>query len=163
MKSKVIAIAAISRTRRALGYKNDLLWRIPSDLARFKKITSGHPVIMGFNTYTSLPHLLPNRTNIVMSLAPDTAIEGAIVVVSPEEALKAARSAPGADEVYVIGGGMIYTALLPYTDELNLTIVDDEPNADIFFPDYTAFSEIVSEERREANGLHYTYTILKKP
>lgn len=163
MKNRVIAIAAISKDRRALGNKNELLWKIPGDLPRFKELTTGHPIIMGYNTYRSLPHLLPNRTNIVMTLDSDVTIEGAVVVQSPEEALEAAKKAIGSEEIYIIGGGMIYTAMLPYTDELNLTLVDDEPEADVFFPEYSEFSKEISSECHENNGLVYTYTLLQRP
>lgn len=163
MKNRVTAIAAISRERRALGNKNELLWNIPGDLPRFKEMTTGHPIIMGYNTFLSLPGVLPNRTNIVMTLEEDVIIDGATVVHSPEEALATANSAPGSEEVYIIGGGMIYSVMLPYTDELNLTLVDDEPEADVFFPEYSEFSKEVSSERHENDGLVYTYTLLQRP
>ncbi len=166
MQHTVTAIAAISKERRALGYQNQLLWKIPGDLPRFKALTTGHPIIMGLNTFRSLPNALPNRTNIVMSdtdIQPPTDGEGTILVVhSPEEALEAARSAPGGEEIFIIGGGMVYAAMLPYTDELDLTIVDDEPEADVFFPDYSEFSEIVSSEAHTEGELSFTRVLLRR-
>lgn len=163
-KHEVIAIAAVSRTKRALGYNNELLWHLPGDLPRFKRLTSGHPVIMGSKTYDSLPQKpLPGRTNIVLTHDTRRNSTDAQIVHSPEEALAAAQAAPGGDKIFIIGGGQVYEALLPYTDTLNLTIVDDEPAADVFFPDYREFSEVVSEEPYEHNGLSYTYTLLKRP
>ncbi|PCI89769.1 diacylglycerol kinase [Candidatus Kaiserbacteria bacterium] len=157
MKNRVISIAAISRIRRALGNKNELLWKIPGDLPRFKALTTGHPIIMGYKTYLSLPGLLPNRTNIIMSLE-DVVIEGAIVVNTPEKALEAANKSTGSEKIYIIGGGMIYAALLPYTTELDLTLVDDEPEADVFFPEYTEFTPTHSEAPEVFDGITYTRT-----
>ncbi len=164
MTTTIIAIAAISRERRALGKDNDLLWHLPGDLPRFKALTDGHPIIMGANTYASLPKKpLPNRTNIVLTRNANYTAEGALVMHSPEEALAAARAADGSEKVYVIGGAQVYAALLPYTDVLDLTIVDDEPDADVFFPDYSEFSKVHSEEAYEHEGLRYTYTQLSRP
>ena len=163
MNNRVIAIAAISRERRALGNKNELLWKIPGDLPRFKALTTGHPIIMGYNTYLSLPNLLPNRTNIVMTLEPNIEIKGAVVVNSAEEALAAAKNSEGNEEIYVIGGGMIYKAMLPFTDELDLTLVDDEPEADVFFPEYSEFTKILSEEIHAESDPHFTRVTLRRP
>lgn len=163
MKNRVIAIAAISRERRALGNKNELLWKIPGDLPRFKEMTKGHPVIMGYNTFLSLPNVLPNRTNIVMVLEENVVIEGVIIVHSPEEALEAANSAPGSEEVYIIGGGMIYSAMLPHTDELDLTLVNDEPEADVFFPEYPEFTEVIKEEACIDSEPSFTRILLRRP
>lgn len=146
MSHTVTAIAAISKERRALGNKNELLWHIPGDLPRFKELTTGHPIIMGYKTFLSLPNPLPNRTNIVMVQEKDVAIDGVVIAHSPEEALEVAKEAEGNEKIYVIGGGMVYTAMLPYTDELDLTIVDDEPEADVFFPDYSEFTTVLKTE-----------------
>lgn len=155
----VTAIAAISKDRRALGKNNDLLWKIPGDLPRFKRLTVGHPVIMGDKTFESLPGLLSGRTNIIMSLEPDFEIDGALIAHSPEEALKTAQYAPGSEKIFIIGGGTIYKVMLPYTDELDLTIVDDEPEADVFFPSYeTDFVCEKEEDRQISDGLSFVHT-----
>jgi len=163
MKNRVIAIAAIAKGTRGLGFKNNLLWNIPGDLPRFKVKTTGHPIIMGYNTFKSLPRVLPNRTNIVMVSENGIEIEGATVVRSPEEALEVAKKSPGSEEIYIIGGGMIYSVMLPFTDELDLTIVNDNPEADVFFPDYSEFSEVATEEKCEEGDLTFTRTTLRRP
>ncbi len=171
-KSKVIAIAAIGSKSRALGKGNDLIWKIPADLKRFKSETSGHPIIMGSKTYESLSKRpLHSRTNIVLT---HTNVRGGsshigadepIYVNSPEEALDLARGAEGSEKIYIIGGGQIYKLLLPYTDTLDLTIIEeDEPvNADTFFPQYEQeFTKIISEEHHEHEGLRYSFVTLSR-
>ncbi len=136
-KYKVIAIAAIGKNRE-LGYKNKLLWNIPTDLKHFKETTRQHPVIMGDKTYESLPQKpLPGRTNIIMTLNKNFYAPKALLAHSPEEALTLAKKAPGSDKIFIIGGGTIYKIMLPFTNELNLTLVNDSPKADVFFPEFT--------------------------
>ena len=142
---KIAIIAAVGRNR-AIGRDNRLPWSIPVDLAHFKKLTMGHPVIMGRKTYESLPHgALPGRRNIVvsktLSLLPD-----AEVYDSLERAIEAcANRQEGADAPspktgeapipFIIGGASIYQQALPMASELFLTLVEDSPaDADAFFP-----------------------------
>lgn len=157
MNTRVVAIAAISKDTRAMGIHNDLLWHIPGDLPRFKSITEGHPVIMGYKTFLSLPGALKNRTNIVMSLEP-IEIEGVEIAYSPEEALAKAENSSGGEIVYIIGGGMIYNVMLPHTDELLLTLVDESPEADVFFPEYEHLFTQTQEDHQEVGGLSFSYT-----
>lgn len=168
MESKVTAIAAIGSQTRALGKNNDLIWKIPADLQRFKERTKNHPVIMGRATYESLPKRpLPNRTNIVLTRKTEVPLkgDGVIVAHSPEDALTAAQVAQGSEEIFIIGGGQIYTLFLPYTKVLDLTIVhEDEPaDADVYFPEYSEFTEMLHEEQHEYEGLTYTNVLLKRP
>jgi dihydrofolate reductase len=160
---EIITIAAVGNNRE-LGLHNGLLWDLPSDLQRFRDVTKGHPVIMGDRTYESLPFKpLPKRTNIVMTLDEDLSYEGAIMAHSPEEALALAKEADGSDKIFIMGGGMIYTIMLPYTDTLMLTLVDDAPEADVFFPEYAdEFTEIVEKEDHEENGIAFSFTTLKR-
>ncbi|MEN9413056.1 MAG: hypothetical protein RLZZ342_143 [Candidatus Parcubacteria bacterium] len=154
-------IAAIGRNRE-LGKGNDLLWKIPDDLKRFKELTKGHPVIMGRKTYESLPvQPLPGRTNIVITRDATWASEGALTAESINEAIGMAAFAEGAEETYIIGGGQIYTAALSYADMLQLTLIDAEAEADSFFPAYEhLFTKKVFEEQCEWNGLTYTWVDL---
>jgi len=152
------AIAAIGR-RRELGKGGQLLWVIPEDLARFKVKTDGHPIIMGRKTFESLPRRpLSGRTNIVITRNPTWRSEGAIPTRSVEEAIERAKSAPGCSEIFVIGGAEIYAAALPYTDVLDLTLIDADADADAFFPSYEeAFSRVLSEEHGLTAGLSYRW------
>jgi dihydrofolate reductase len=165
----MISMISVTNKNRAIGYKNQLLWDIPHDLEYFKEITNGHVVIMGDKTFESLGRPLPNRTNIIVTRDKDYKAPDCIIVHSLEKALEAgkkkeARLGNMAEEVFIIGGGSIYAQMLPFTDKLYLTIVDDEPgNADTFFPDYSEFKNLISEsEEYEYNGLKYKFIELTK-
>ncbi len=140
----MISIIAAVANNRAIGFKNKLIYWLPNDLKRFKALTTGHTIIMGRNTFLSLPKgALPNRRNIVLSRSVKT-IEGCDVYPSLEEALAHCSS----DEaVYIIGGASVYQQALPLADRLCLTEVDDTPaEADTFFPPY---KDTWQEESRE--------------
>ena len=163
---KVTAIAAIGKNRE-LGLGNELLWRIPEDLQRFRDLSRGHPVIMGRVTFDSIVHALgkplPARTSVVITRDP-TNLAGyashpsVVPALSIDDALKAAAESPGSEEVIIAGGAQIYELALPHTDMLRLTIIDAAHEADSFFPEYeNVFTQIVSEERREWEGLSYRW------
>lgn len=136
MSPRISIIAAISKTTRALGKNNGLLWRLPEDLKRFKALTTGHTIVMGRKTFDSIGRALPGRTNIVISADPACLKDGCTMANSIEDALEKARSAEP-DEVFIIGGGTVYAAALPHVDRLYLTLVDDPgEGADTFFPEY---------------------------
>ena len=131
-KEQTISIIVAMAQDGAIGQGNDLLVHIPGDLKRFKEITSGHSVIMGKNTFNSLPKgPLPNRRNIVLSRNTELKIEGAEVVNSVEGAINLVK---GEAEVFIIGGGKIYEQFLPLANKLYLTTVEKAFKADTFFP-----------------------------
>jgi len=135
-------IAAIARNR-VIGRHGNLPWHIPEDLKRFKRLTSGHPVLMGRKTYESLGRPLRDRRNVVLS---SHAIDGIETYPSIENAL----TALGEEElVFVIGGGQIYAQLLPKADILYLTIIDQEFEGDAFFP---AYEHLIGTMYREAHA-----------
>ena len=133
--SIIVAMAA----NRAIGRNGDLIWHNSRDLKQFKKITSGHTVVMGYKTYLSLPNqkALPNRRNIILSSRLDKAPEGFEVVRSIPEALELVKDE---DEVFIMGGGMVYEQFLPFADRLYLTRIGKEFEADTYFP-YINFDE----------------------
>src|SRR3989338_9197240 len=141
----IVLIAAIGKNRE-LGQGQDLIWKTKGDLARFKTITTGHPVVMGRKTYESIGRPLPDRTNIVVTRDPEWRAEGVMVAHSLDEAFRCSAEL-GNKDTYVIGGGEIYTQALPYATHLELTLVDaEEPKADVFFPQYEAdFVEVKRE------------------
>lgn len=154
-------IACIGKNRE-LGKDNKLLWSIPEDMQRFKKLTSGHAVIMGQNTFESIGKALSNRTNVVLTRDKNFKPENCEVCYSIDEAIEAAKRAEK-EEIFIIGGGQIYKQLLPLSDKLYLTIVEQEKQADTFFPDYSDFSvikKIGSGQTRE--GLKYEFLELTK-
>lgn len=123
-------IVAIAR-HGAIGKDNALLWHISDDLKRFKRITSGHPVVMGRKTYESLGRPLPNRINVVITRNTNFRAEGCTVVHSMAEAVSLF---PSTEEVFVIGGAQIYTEALDIADKFYLTKVEAQYDADTFFP-----------------------------
>ena len=154
-------IACISKKHRAIGYQNRLLYTIPSDMTRFRMLTTGHTIIMGRKTFESLPNgALPNRRNIVISKTREQ-IAGCEVFASLEEAL-AGRKEAAKDECFIIGGASIYEQALPFADKLYLTIVEKEPEAaDTFFPEINpAEWEVTEKEMRNENGLPFTFLTL---
>lgn len=146
MISIIVAIA----TNGVIGGDNKLLWHISEDLKNFKRITLGHPMIMGRKTFESFPKALPNRQNIVITRNPAYTANGADVVLSLDEALKIASPK---DEIFIIGGGDIYRQAMPLADKLYITHVDLSPQGDTTFPD------ISSDEWREVlREPHQGYT-----
>lgn len=150
-------IAAIGENRE-LGKKGGLTWRLSRDLKRFKELTTGHSIIMGRKTFESIGRPLPNRVNIIITRDSQYFQEGCIVVHSMEEAITAAKNS-ATEKIFIIGGGEIYTQALPHANELALTLIDaEDPEADVFFPEFEKeFTEVSREEPQEENGVRYTW------
>lgn len=154
--SIIVAIAE----NRAIGKDNRLLWHVSEDLKRFRKLTTGHPLIMGRRTFLSLPNgPLPNRRHIVISDVDGEQFNGCEMASSPAQAVQMAGNA---DECFVIGGGMVYAQFLPVAGKLYLTLVHHSFEADTYFPeiDYSQW-EAGYTERVEAGGKNqyaHTYT-----
>ncbi len=127
----VTLVVAMGRNNE-IGADNKLLWHLPKDLKHFKEITSGHPVVMGRKTYESIGKPLPNRTNIVVSRQTNWFEEGILIVGSIKEALKFAKKID--ENVFVIGGGTIYSQTIDLADKLEVTHVDADLEADTHFP-----------------------------
>lgn len=159
-KPKISMIAAVARNL-AIGKNNTLLWHLPDDLKRFKELTRGHAVVMGSKTFESLGKPLPNRTNIVIAKELDYKASGCIVVHTIPDALEEAKKVEPS-EIFIIGGGSIYTQCLPLADKLYITRVNEDFDADTFFPAYGEFSKIIFEQPGEHNGLKYTFLELEK-
>ena len=154
--SIIVAIA----DNRAIGKENKLLWHIPDDLKRFKRLTTGHTLIMGRNTFLSLPNgTLPNRKHIVITDVADETFDGCEIAHSMDDAIAMTRSS---EECFVIGGGMVYAQFLPLAGKLYLTRVHSSFDADTFFPqiDFTQWKVVSSEsvEKGENNPYALTYT-----
>ena len=158
---KISLISSLSAKSRAMGKDNKLLWRIPYDLKQLKKLTTGHVIIMGRKTYESIGHPLPNRVNIILTRDENWQAEGCIVVHSIDEALEIAREKEE-QEIFIFGGEEIFRQTINIADKLYLTIVEDEPVADTFFPDYSWFKKIVKQEEHEYNGLKYRIVEFEK-
>jgi dihydrofolate reductase len=160
----VTIIAAIANNN-ALGKDNDLIWHLPADLKRFKKVTTGHHILMGRNTYESIGKPLPNRTTVIITRNSDYKAAGCIVVDSIERAIEVAS----ADEhVFIIGGAQIYKQTMEsnLVDQLDITQVHSEFDADVFFPeiDTAIWRETSREdfEPDEKNKYNYSFISYKK-
>lgn len=161
MKTPRISIICALAKDRAIGKDSQLLWHIPNDLKRFKELTLDHPIIMGRKTYESIGKALPRRTNIVITSQKGSNYNDCLIYHSLKEALDKAKEVDK-EEIFVIGGGQIYAQALSQTDRLYLTVVDGEYEADTFFPDYSEFTKVVSDQQEE-NGEHkYRYLTLEK-
>ncbi len=155
MNKPIISIIVAVGENRAIGKNNGLLWNIPEDMEHFRSVTRGHAVIMGQKTFESIGRPLPQRTNVVLTQDPDFHPDGCVIAHSVEEALTAAKKAEN-EEIFFIGGGMVYQQAIPLADRLYVTVVKGNFEADTFFPDYSMFKKVVS--RRESRDENYTYT-----
>lgn len=159
----MITIIAAVAQKNALGKDNQLIWHLPADLKRFKKITSGHHIIMGRKTFESLGKPLPNRTTIIITRNKDYTAQNCIVVNSLEQALQAAKKDPNP---FILGGAEIYSQALDFADILDLTFIHHEFDADAFFPEIN--TDIWKESSREdfkadeKNKYDYSFVTYKK-
>lgn len=163
-----LAMIAAMAHHRVIGSGNTMPWHLPEDLAYFKQVTMGKPVIMGRKTFESIGRPLPQRVNIIISGQTDFSPLGVEVVATPEQALALALSYPARDnEVMVIGGGTIYQQFLPSCQKLYLTFIDSDVSGDTFFPDYTASDDwhcLRGDTRtsEHGRGLRYRFDVLTR-
>jgi len=159
---KISIIVAVDKNN-GIGRGGKLLCNIPEDIARFRKITTGHPVIMGRKTFEKdIGKCLPNRSNIVITRNQSFLLNGGSVATSLEEAIELAKDMPGSEEVFIIGGGEIYRQAINVADKLYITKVDAVFEADTVFPDYSMFKKTTYKKEGESNGFKYTFLELEK-
>lgn len=155
-------IAALGTHTRAIGRNNALLWHIPEDLARFKRLTMGHPIIMGRKTFDSIGRPLRGRTNIVITRNQSWTHEGVLVMHTLQDAINHAHTID-TKEVFVIGGSDIYTQALPHADRLYLTLVQDDTPGDVYFPPYTHLPFVgTEEEAHPTSSPPFTFITLER-
>jgi dihydrofolate reductase len=143
-----------------IGYKNKLLWHLPNDLKYFQKITQGHTVIMGKTTFESIGFALPNRHNIVLAKEKDYIAKNCEICNNLKGLVD--KYTNSNEEIFVIGGASIYKQFLPYANKLYLTLVNDSPRADTFFPDYDDFKEENVGDEKKENSIKYRFAIFTK-
>ena len=148
MIKKTITIIVAAAENDAIGKNNDLIWSLPDDLKRFKRLTSGHCIIMGRKTFDSFPGLLPNRKHIVISKKSKSYFPAEVTVVNNfEDAIKATNED---ENPFIIGGGQIYNIAMKYCDIIELTRVHEEFEADTFFPKIKEDEwQLINEEKHE--------------
>ena len=155
-----ITIIAAAASNHALGKDNKLIWHLSKDLQHFKTLTNGHAVIMGRKTFESMPRALPNRTNIVITRQSDYQAENITVTSSLSEALTIAKDDP---RPFIIGGGEIYKEAMSIADEIELTRVHADFEADTFFPEINShqWKEVWREEHAADEKHVHTFTFLR--
>ncbi len=162
MASKpLIQIVVAYARNRVIGRDNDLPWRLPGDLAHFKRSTMGCPIIMGRKTWESLGRPLPGRHNIVISRNAAYAASGATVCATLSDALDACADEPRA---CIIGGEQLFRAALPITDEIIATEIHADVPGDTFFPEFdrSEWEEAERLPQPAENGLEYDFVTLKR-
>jgi dihydrofolate reductase len=155
---KIALVAAVARGG-VIGRNGTIPWRIPEDLAHFREVTMGHPVVMGRRTWDSIPDRfrpLVGRRNVVVTRNPVWDESGAERAASLDDALRLLEGEP---HVFVIGGGELYRQSLPLADELLLTELDLDVEGDTFFPPYdqSTFEELSRDRRVTADGRAFAF------
>lgn len=162
----MISISVAVANNNVIGKDNKLLWHISEDLKRFKSITSNKKMIMGRKTFESLPGILPNREHIVVTRDVTFKVDSDKVTLVHDLNLLLKDYSKCEDEIFVIGGAEIYKQLLPYTQKIYLTKIDETFDGDTYFPEinYDEFKAEYTSEKftDEKNGLHYTFINLVK-
>jgi len=159
----IISIIVSIDDKRGIGAQNKLLFKISKDLKRFKRLTMGHPIIMGRKTYQAIGRPLPGRTSIIITRDKDFQAPDCKVVHSLESALALAKSLDQ-KEIFIIGGGQIFEIALAQNlvDKLYITKVKGDYQAEIFFPDYANFKQVVFQKNDQEGKYHFTYLNLIK-
>lgn len=161
-----ISIIVAKAKNDVIGKDNQLVWKLSTDLKLFKKLTTGHHIIMGRKTYESVGRPLPNRTSVVITRNKDFSLpEGHVIAYSLEEAIKICIGRH-LDEVFIIGGAEIYKQAMKFADELLVTQVDAYPEGDVFFPkiDPKIWQMVSSEhyEKDQNNQYSFDFVVYKR-
>ena len=161
----ISAIVAVAK-KGVIGKEGGLPWYLPAELAKFKEVTMGHPIIMGRKTHESIGRALPGRTNIVITHDRGyKAAEGCSVVNSLDEAIEQAKKDEGAEEIFIIGGASVYQEAMPLLERIYLTKVDADIKGDKFFKYDTEEWKQISSEKHFADGknqYNFEFNVLDK-
>ena len=154
----MLSIIVAKAKNNAIGKDNQLLWHLSDDLKRFKKLTTGHTIIMGRKTFESLGRVLPNRKHIVFTQNPDFKVNDENVEVV-HSMLQIQEYIENGEEAFVIGGAIIYNLLMPYVKKMYVTEIDKDFDGDAFFPriDETKWKEVSREEGPDDEENNFTY------
>ncbi|KAF1039771.1 MAG: Dihydrofolate reductase [Herbaspirillum frisingense] len=156
-----LTIVVATDLNNGIGINNTLPWRLPEDLAHFKRTTSGHAILMGRKTFESIGRPLPNRRNIVITRNTGWQHEG----VETAASLQAAAALTGAEPAFVIGGAQIYAEALPLVNRLIVTRIEQAFDCDAFFPalEADAWKETARESyRSETSGFNYAFVTYER-
>ena len=160
----MISLLVAMDTNRTIGKKNDLPWRLPADLQYFKRVTMGHPIIMGRKTHESIGRVLPGRENIVLTRNEHYQARGCTVIHSIDGIKKLNKTTN--EELIVIGGAEIFQMTLPFADRLYITKIEEEFLGDTFFPEFDESEWKVVETEKglkdEKNPYDYYYIVYER-
>lgn len=158
MRKTLTLIAAMGKNR-AIGLNGRMPWHLPAELQHFKKTTMGKTIVMGRKTWQAIGRPLPGRQNIVVSRNPDFHAEGADLASSVDDAVAMSES----DEVMIIGGGQLYALALPSATRMVLTLIDIEPEADTWFPEWddSEWTQVAEEHFPVDDGNELAYRIVE--
>ena len=153
-------IAAIGKNGE-LGKDNDLIWHLKEDMKFFRKMTNGKTIIMGRKCFESLSGLLPNRKHIILTNNKDYKVDGALVMNSIDSILDYIKNTT--EECFIIGGAKIYELFLPYCNNLYLTEIEDEKDADVYFPEFDKkmFDKKIIDQIEES-GIKYKFILYRR-
>jgi dihydrofolate reductase len=150
--------------RNTIGKDNDLPWHLPSDLAYFKRVTMGHPIVMGRKTHESIGRVLPGRENIVLTRDKNYTAPGCTVIHSTEQLLEMHKGKN--EEIFVIGGAEIFKEVFSSADRLYITLIEDLFEGDTYFPEFDLSEwEIISKDKGikdEKNPYDYYYIVYER-
>ena len=155
----IISIIAAMAENRVIGHNGIIPWDIPEDRRRFRELTLGHPAIMGRKTFEAIGHPLPGRRNIILTRQPGFRIEGCLVVNDLRSALDACA---GSDEVFICGGGELYREALPFAEKIYLTIIHEDVEGDVSFPELPAGAFEETERRKFSGTPSCSFLILER-
>lgn len=158
----MISLVVAHDMHRLIGRDNELPWHIPEDLAYFKRVTMGKPIIMGRKTFESIGRPLPGRTNYIVTRNTSYSAPGVLVFHSVEAAVEAAKQE--ADEVMIIGGADIFSMSLAFADRLYITRIEHAFKGDTYFPAYEEQWRLMSESAKQetTDGITYVYQTYEK-
>ena len=158
-KRPLISLIVAMGKGGVIGLDNRLPWRLPAELAHFKRITMGKPIVMGRKTWESLPGVLPGRRHIVITRDESYQADSCTLVHSTDEAIAAAGDV---DEIMIVGGGTIYRVFLPLADRFYLTQVETEVEGDAYFPevDWDQWRELSRESHQADEKNPHAYSFI---
>jgi dihydrofolate reductase len=165
-RPEIVILAAVAEKDRLIGRGLSLPWHIPEDLKHFKRLTLGHPMLMGRRTFESLVEQvggpLPGRRHLVVSGSREFSYDGVEVFRSVDEALAAAS---GEDRLFVTGGATMYAHFLELADRLELTLVEGDHAGDVFFPPYEHLlgTRYLLREERKRDGYRFVSYVVREP
>lgn len=150
----MISIIVAMSKNRVIGNNNSLIWKLPADLKRFKELTTGNTIIMGRKTYESIGKTLPNRQNIIVTRDESYSVNGCETAPSIEKAIEMSNS----ENIFIIGGGEIYSQSLSISDKIYLTLIHKEFEGDTYFPEIG--DEWIKVNREDHQSDEYNYSFI---